>query len=625
MSAEAKFIHSLTNPPPQAGADVLPSRKQRPTGSTHFGDGDWDTEQVDEIMDATWGEVFQACCVHNAAGWGVIFIGACVALFFLYFFLVSIELLGSAAKVIGGCSAGGLFGSITNPFAALVIGILATVLVQSSSTTTSIIVTLVGAEALSVQSGIYMVMGANIGTSVTNTIVSMGQMADGAQLERAFAGATVHDLFNLLTVAILFPLELITGYLYHLTNAMLPDKVGDGDEWEGPIKMIVAPLADRIIKSNKDIVKDLALGKVENCDSYYPVQCLNGIEDYDNCARKCDKDAGEVKGVDCGIIGTITCDKDLGCPAFFQNGATKKDDDISGGVCLFLSLLLLTACLVGLVNVLQRGLNGMSTRIIYKATNVNGLLAMGIGAGITVLVQSSSITTSVLTPLVGVGCIQLEQMFPLTLGANIGTTVTGLLASMVSDSVQALQVALCHLFFNITGILIWYPLPFMRKVPLNGARALGRATRRSKLIPGIYIITVFIVLPILLLGIDALFEQDSVGFTVLGSFIVILIILLGLRFIWWWHKKDGKAKTWNYLDRHKLISDTEATLPEDMEFLKIKVRQLCEHTGLPEDDSDGLTGTVDKPSELNKVVSSVHTSVEGKDVPFHDGSDDEEA
>jgi sodium-dependent phosphate cotransporter len=81
----------------------------------------------------------------------------------------------------------------------------------------------------------------------------------------------------------------------------------------------------------------------------------------------------------------------------------------------------------------------MSTRIIYKATNVNGVVAIAIGAGITVLVQSSSITTSVLTPLVGVGCIQLEQMFPLTLGANIGTTVTGLLASLVSDSVEALQ------------------------------------------------------------------------------------------------------------------------------------------------------------------------------------------
>lgn len=169
MSTEAKIIHSLTNPAPQAGADVVESRDMRKTGSTHFGDGDWDQEQVNEIQDATWGEVFQACCVHNAEGWGMIFIGACAALFFLYFFLFSIELLGSSAKVVGGCSAGGLFGDNTNPVGALVIGILATVLIQSSSTTTSIIVSLVGAQAMTVQTGIYMVMGANIGTSVTNT------------------------------------------------------------------------------------------------------------------------------------------------------------------------------------------------------------------------------------------------------------------------------------------------------------------------------------------------------------------------------------------------------------------------------------------------------------------------
>lgn len=218
-------------------------------------------------------------------------------------------------------------------------------------------------------------------------------------------------------------------------------------------------------------------------------------------------------------------------------------------------------------------------------------------------------------------------MFPLTLGANIGTTVTGLLASMVSDSVEALQVALCHLFFNITGIVIWYPIPFMRRVPLNGARALGRATRRSKLIPAVYIVTVFIIIPVLLLGIDALFEQQSVGFTVLGSFIVILIILLSLRFIWWWHKQDGKDKTWKYLDRRTIISNTRKTLPEDMEFLKSKVRQLCEHTGLPEDEADivELSEGVEKSIESKKVVSSVHTSYEGNDVPFHDTSDDEEA
>jgi len=593
----------------------LKSRKDRPTGSTHFGDTDFEEERPEDIGDATWSEVATACCVHDAHGWGVIFVGVCAALFFLYFFLLSLELLGSSAKVLGGCSAGGLMGDNANPVAGLVIGELATALVQSSSTTTSIIVSLVGAGALSVQNGIYMVMGANIGTSVTNTIVSMGQMADGAQLERAFAGATVHDIFNLLTVAVLFPLEVITHYLYYLTKAMLPSTITEGEEWEGPIKKIVSPLSDRIIKANKDVVKDIATGKVESCDDYYPVICLDGIEDYSHCAKKCDKDAGEVKGVDCGQVGLITCDKTSGeCPGFFQNGATKHDDSVSGGVCLVLALFLLFICLMGLVNVLQRGLAGMSTRIIYKATNVNGLIAIMIGTGITILVQSSSITTSVLTPLVGVGCIQLEQMFPLTLGANIGTTITGLMAAMVADTVDALQVALCHLFFNITGIIIWYPLPFMRKIPLNGARALGRATRRSKLVPPIYIILVFFVIPLLLLAISSLFEQKTVGFTVLGSFIVVIVAAGLAKFVWWWKKQDGHNKCLTWMDKRTVRSECTKTLPEDMLFLKSKVNQLCEHTGLPADEEEGKDAEegVEKPL-MQEVAAAEPQAIEDDD------------
>ena len=116
------------------------------------------TERPEDIGDATWSEVATACCVHDAHGWGVIFVGVCAALFFLYFFLLSLELLGCSAKVLGVCSAGRLMGDNANPVAGLVIGELATALVQSSSTTTSIIVSLVGAGALSVQNGIYMVM-----------------------------------------------------------------------------------------------------------------------------------------------------------------------------------------------------------------------------------------------------------------------------------------------------------------------------------------------------------------------------------------------------------------------------------------------------------------------------------
>ena len=116
-------------------------------------------------------------------------------------------MLGNAAKVMTSCQAGSLFGDDTNPIGGLMVGILVTVLLQSSSTTTSIVVTLVGSGSVTVDQGIYMIMGSNIGTSVTSTIVAMGQLGNGDELERAFAGATVHDLFNFLTVGVLLPVE----------------------------------------------------------------------------------------------------------------------------------------------------------------------------------------------------------------------------------------------------------------------------------------------------------------------------------------------------------------------------------------------------------------------------------
>ena len=123
------------------------------------------------------------------------------------------------------------------------------------------LVSLVG-SAVSVRQGIYMIMGANIGTSVTNTIVAIGQMGDGDQLERAFAGATVHDVFNFGSVIILLPVEVITGYLYHLTKAMVknaePEK---GEKWEGPVKVLVAPLGEKIIIANKAVTTAVAKGE----------------------------------------------------------------------------------------------------------------------------------------------------------------------------------------------------------------------------------------------------------------------------------------------------------------------------------------------------------------------------
>ncbi|GAX21204.1 hypothetical protein FisN_26Lh162 [Fistulifera solaris] len=547
------------------------SRKDRPTGSIHFGDEDFELEE--NMADATWREVFEACCVHSAAEWGWIAVGVLTAFFFLYFFLFALELMGSGAKVMTGCKAGALFGDDTNPVAGLMVGILATVLLQSSSTTTSIVISLIG-SAISVSQGIYMIMGANIGTTVTNTIVSMGQMADANQLERAFAGATVHDMFNYMTVAILFPLEIITGYLRHLTKAMVKNAtVKDGESWEGPVKKFVSPLGDKIIKSNSKLITAVAkgTGSCDEGDGFYPILC----------------EPGEPTASRCKQVGLISCNSDDDtCPSFFQPDATAKDDKVSGGVVFFLSIVILFICLLGLVTVLQKMLLGMSTRVVYKATDVNGYLAMLIGCGMTLLVQSSSITTSTLTPLVGMGAIRLEQMYPLTLGANIGTTVTGLLASLVSDSTGSLQVALAHLMFNVTGIVIFYPIPYMRTFPLNAARQLGKATRMWRGFPVMYIAVMFVLVPMLFLGVSFFFTKDSKGMTVLGSLVVVLLFLGAVYATYWWRFKDGKQECIDCFEKRERVRVTMKDLPEDMEFLKAKVAALMEHTGLPEEEDE---------------------------------------
>ena len=139
----------------------------------------------------------------------------------LYLFLVGIKGLSSGIKHMGGDFAKNIMTTTSDPFLALFIGILATTLFQSSSTTTSIIVGMVSGGAVSLSGAIPMIMGANIGTTVTNTIVSIGHINRGSEFKRAFAASTVHDFFNMMSVMILFPLEIMFGFLEKLATQEL--------------------------------------------------------------------------------------------------------------------------------------------------------------------------------------------------------------------------------------------------------------------------------------------------------------------------------------------------------------------------------------------------------------------
>ncbi|KAH9504731.1 hypothetical protein Btru_062661 [Bulinus truncatus] len=210
----------------------------------------------------------------------------------LYMFICSLDFLSSAFRLLGGEAAGKVFQQsdiLTNPVTGLMIGVLVTVLVQSSSTSTSIVVSMVGSGIMTIRTAIPIIMGANVGTSVTNTIVAIGQITDKAEFRRAFAGATVHDMFNWLTVLVLLPVEMIFGYLYYLTEAIVDSLplISDQGADKDILKVITEPFTERIIQINKNAITNLASGKLPDseydrtilkvcCDKKTPQKCCDG-------------------------------------------------------------------------------------------------------------------------------------------------------------------------------------------------------------------------------------------------------------------------------------------------------------------------------------------------------------
>lgn len=356
-----------------------------------------------------------------------------LTLFFLYLFLIGVKSLEKGISSFGSDFVDQVFSSVANPIAGLAAGVLATVLVQSSSVTTATIVGLVGAGVLSIETAVPMVMGANIGTTVTNTLASLGHVRQSAYFQRAFAAATVHDYFNLLSVAILLPLEVAFGLISRIANSFA-NLVGDILPEVGSGSSLIKSAINAPVSWMADTIESLGWSGAEGAI---------------------------LLGVGFGLI--------------------------------FLALWMIT-----------RQMKAVMSGRIENA--INGVLSKGAGAGallvglvMTVAVQSSSITTSILVPLVAAGVLTLRNAFPVTLGANLGTTVTALLASIAADSSDALVIALAHVTFNILGILIFYPWPRLRRIPIMLAERTGEAAVKRKSVVAVYVIGLFIVAPVAIL------------------------------------------------------------------------------------------------------------------------------
>lgn len=362
----------------------------------------------------------------------------------IYLLICAVSMIGGGFKSATKDEAEELFSFATNPFMGLIIGTVATALIQSSSTVTSIIVALV-AGGLPVTLAVPMVMGANIGTTITNTIVSLGHVRNKDEFRRAFAAATVHDYFNLLSVVIFLPLEIAFGLLEKIGGFLASMMVGGA----------------AVDMKSVNYVKEATKFIVD------PVKHLTH----------------DVLPEPFGGIAMI----------------------VIGVLLIFVSIMFIGKLLKVLMV-------GRAKRILHTAIGRGPLTGIGSGTLMTVLVQSSSTTTSLMVPLAGTGVFTLRDIYPFTLGANIGTCITALLAATAfsgEGAVFALQIALIHMTYNVLGVVVIYGIPFLRELPITCANWLARISAEKKIYAAAYIVGVFFVIPLICVGITQAFEDGE--------------------------------------------------------------------------------------------------------------------
>lgn len=357
--------------------------------------------------------------------------------FMLYLLLLAVAMVGSGFKLATGDQAKVLFEFASHPIAGLMIGLVATALIQSSSTVTSIIVGLV-AGGLPVETAIPMVMGANIGTTVTNTLVSLGHMRCKEEFKRAFASATIHDFFNVLAVVIFLPLEMMFGILEKISHWLVSPLLATGDMSMKGLNFI-KPITKPVISALKDQFASLG--------------------------------------------------------------------DVLGGIALIvLGIATIFVAITVMGKLMKSLMVGRARDILKNAIGRGPLHGIFSGTVVTVLVQSSSTTTSLMVPLVGTGVLKVREVYPFTLGANIGTCITALLAATAVSgefAVFALQIALVHLTFNVLATVLIYGVPFLRELPLKGADVLSEMAVKNKAVVAVYLLSLFILLPGVILALSS--------------------------------------------------------------------------------------------------------------------------
>nr|VDG64221.1 Na/Pi-cotransporter family protein [Streptococcus thermophilus] len=365
----------------------------------------------------------------QVANWVAVFLG-------IWLLLNGVGMIGDGFKMVAGDQAKELFSFAENPFVGLAIGIVSTAIIQSSSTTTSIVVGMI-AGGLPLNIAIPMLFGANMGTSVTSTLVALGLAGNKKQFKNGFSMATVHDFFNLIAIGVFFPLEILTGFLGKAATAIAPSLAGGGDSIISKGFEAFGDFIDMITEPLVELVSSLV--------------------------------------------------EPLG--------------DMWGGIILALigvALILVSIQFIG--RVLNALLVGKAQDILYAALGKNAFIGALSGALITALVQSSSTTTALTVPLAASGKFEVRTLFPFVVGSNIGTTFTGLIAAFSASGAEAeaaMSGALVHMLFNLFSAILILSIPFVRNIPPRCSDWLAGLAEKNKIYVFIYVGGVFFAIPLL--------------------------------------------------------------------------------------------------------------------------------
>ncbi|MGD2142453.1 MAG: hypothetical protein PVH79_03110 [Candidatus Bathyarchaeota archaeon] len=369
-------------------------------------------------------------------------------IFGVFLFISSLEGVKSGFKLIFAEWQKGILGMITAstaPMTGLAIGILSTALVQSSSAVVAAtMVSMSGmvAEGLpmvaAMRFGVPMVLGANIGTTVTNTIVVFG-VRRGMTVEEfgdTIPGVIVDDVYEALTIALFFVLEMTTAFISNLTLAI------------GQFLSETLNLEDALEVFDKTIIDIIIKEPIVN----------------------------PVKGLVTNLLGSKI-----------------------GGLLLFVFWFLVIIFSMGLIT---RGLENLiktDWENKVKAAFESPVRGFFTGFSITWLVGSSSIGSSLMVPFLATKVVDLKRAYPYLCGSNMATTVDlSQIYGYLAGGLVGVMLGSAHVMLNIMALVLWLVSP-LRFVPVRVAEMIGRKIQQNKnagVALLVWVIILFFLLPL---------------------------------------------------------------------------------------------------------------------------------